>query len=142
MTHKWINHCSGPFLAPGFTCHVVPTERSWFAMRARDDKCTIPRLNSYIAATLQSFVRTSRLHVLLPPSWSQLELEAVIKYRHPLIPAPWLHVIRASPRPVSEIRPHTAAGLTSVATLNNTGPRVSLGAISLVVLVHFCVENT
>lgn len=36
----------------------------------------------------------ANLHVLYHPSWSRLG--AVIKYRHLLILAPWLHVIRAS----------------------------------------------
>ena len=48
----------------------------------------------------------------------------------------WLHVIRALPGPVSEIRPHTAAGLTSVATLTSTRLQASLGAISLAIIAH------
>ena len=60
--------CSaGSFSRTWITCRVISTEHPWFAMRARHDECTIPRLDSYIAATLRSFMRGSNVRPIYCP---------------------------------------------------------------------------
>jgi len=80
LTRKCIIAPPGSFLATGL--HVTLSQRDdlWFAMRARHDKRTIPRLNSYtyIAATLQSFMRGNNVRLHLP-------LSAASVNRHPLL---------------------------------------------------------